>query len=170
MRQLLVPIPAVPDYRERLRAPWWWWLAGAVVVALGGAEVAGGYGGWRGWLPYLVLGLVGGGALLLPLRTQVRVRGGELAARDARLPLDVVGQVQTLSRAETHRLLGRDADPAAFAVVRGFIPTAVFLRLDDPSDDTPYWVISSRHPDQLAAAIEAARTRTNGSGRPGNAG
>jgi hypothetical protein len=29
--------------------------------------------------------------------------------------------------------------------------------LNDPADPTPYWVISSRHPTRLAAALLAAR-------------
>jgi hypothetical protein len=31
--------------------------------------------------------------------------------------------------------------------------------LDDPDDPTPYWVVSTRHPEKLATAIVAARQR-----------
>jgi hypothetical protein len=32
----------------------------------------------------------------------------------------------------------------------------VKVLLDDPDDPTPYWLISSRHPRQLAAAVTGA--------------
>jgi Protein of unknown function (DUF3093) len=49
-------------------------------------------------------------------------------------------------------------------VVRGYIPTAVLLLLDDPTDDTPYWVVSTRHPDRLVAALMAAGARAASNG------
>jgi hypothetical protein len=33
----------------------------------------------------------------------------------------------------------------------------VAVQLEDPEDDTPYWVVGSRRPEALAAALEQAR-------------
>jgi hypothetical protein len=54
-------------------------------------------------------------------------------------------------------VLGVGADPLAFVVQRPWVPGAVQVLLNDPADPTPYWVISSRRPTQLAAALLAAR-------------
>jgi hypothetical protein len=45
-------------------------------------------------------------------------------------------------------------------VLPPFVPTAVRVELHDPADPTPYWLVGTRHPHHLAAAIEAARTAT----------
>lgn len=49
--------------------------------------------------------------------------------------------------------LSRDADARAFLCVRPYIAGGVEITLDDPADSHPYWLLSSRHRDQLAAAI-----------------
>jgi hypothetical protein len=48
------------------------------------------------------------------------------------------------------------ADPAATTVVRGWIGPSVMVWLHRPQP-TPYWLVSTRHPDELAAAIQQAR-------------
>jgi Protein of unknown function (DUF3093) len=50
------------------------------------------------------------------------------------------------------------ADPAAFVVSRPWLHTAVRLMVDDPADPTPYWVVGTRRPDRLLAAIREAAT------------
>ncbi len=44
-------------------------------------------------------------------------------------------------------------DARAWLLLRGWIPGVVRVRLDDPDDPTPYWLVSSRHPRRLAAAL-----------------
>ena len=55
------------------------------------------------------------------------------------------------------KLLGPAAHPYAFVVQRPWVSGAVQVHLDDPADPTPYWVVSSRRPADLAAALLAAR-------------
>jgi hypothetical protein len=50
-------------------------------------------------------------------------------------------------------VVGREGDPAAFVAVRPWIGPGVQLWLDDANDPTPYWVVSTRHPDQVLAAL-----------------
>jgi hypothetical protein len=38
-------------------------------------------------------------------------------------------------------------------VQRAWIGTAVQVLLDDPADPTPFWVVSTRHPVELATAL-----------------
>jgi hypothetical protein len=145
----------VPAYRERLTVPWWWWLTAPALAALLAAEVYLGVPGAATWIPYLVL-LPGTLAGLWWLgRIRIAVNGSELVVDDARLPLRFVAAVVALDRVAKRDLLGPNADTQAFVVQRPWIPCGVQVLLNDPADPTPYWVISSRHPGELAKALSA---------------
>ena len=91
-------------------------------------------------------------------RIRVAVTDGELLVDDARLPVRFVADVVALDAAGRREVLGVGADPLAFVVQRPWIGGAVQVVLDDPADPTPFWVVSTRHPVELAAALLAART------------
>ena len=61
-----------------------------------------------------------------------------------------------LDAATKRELLGPSADPMAFVIQRPWVSGAVQVVLDDPDDVTPYWVISSRRPEDLARALRRA--------------
>ena len=65
----------------------------------------------------------------------------------------MIADVVALDAAGKRELLGVGADPLAFVVQRPWMPGAVQVELDDPADPTPYWVVSSRHPVELATAL-----------------
>jgi Protein of unknown function (DUF3093) len=145
-------------YAERYVVPWWAWLAGLAlgVMLAGEFDLAGAT--LVGWAPYpLILVLVFGGLWWIG-RVRVAVTGSELRVDDARLPLSCVAEVQRIGPATKRRLLSVDAHPLAFVVQRPWIRDTVRVVLDDPADPTPYWLISSRHPDRLIAALAADRT------------
>jgi hypothetical protein len=122
-------------------------VTAAVLLA---AEVHMGYPGVRAWLPYVVLVPL---AIAVPLwlgRTKVEVTNDELWVGDAHLPLRFVEDAEVIPASEKRRALGPDLDPAAFIVHRPWIATAVRVWLDDENDPTPYWVISTRRPQELA--------------------
>ena len=149
-------------HSERLYVPWWLWPLPLVGGGLLAAEIHMGYPGVRAWLPYLVvLPLVV--ALLLSMgRTKVRVlakdEGPELWVGDAHLPVRYVGEVEVIPKSDKRRALGRDADPAAFVVHRGWVGPALRIQLDDPEDPTPYWLFSTRKPEAVAKLLTAHRS------------
>jgi len=140
-------------YDERLGVPLRWWalatmfLASMLVaflvatptwVAVAGTSV----------LVALVLALfLGYGA------ARVSVRDGVLTAGRARISLEHVGEVEALDAASTRLLAGREADARAYLLLRPYLRRAVRIGIDDPADPTPYWLVSSRRPDRLAAAL-----------------
>lgn len=148
--------PAGPAWDERLAAPVWYWPAGLALAALLAAAVHGGYDGVRSWLPYLLLPV--GAAVLLhrASRGRVRVADGVLHVPGARAPLTVVGAVRPLDVEQTRRLRGPTADVRAHVATRPWLPRAVQVRIDDPEDDTPYWLVGTRRPEQLAAVLTTA--------------
>ncbi|GAA2340802.1 DUF3093 domain-containing protein [Saccharopolyspora halophila] len=141
------------EYRERLYASWWTWPLPLIAAVLLAAEVHMGYPGVRAWLPYAVLVPLAIAVPLLLGRTKIEVTGGELWVGDAHLPLRFVEDAEVIARHEHRRALGPDLDPAAFMVHRSWVRTSVRVWLDDPDDPTPYWVVSTRHPEKLRRAL-----------------
>lgn len=48
---------------------------------------------------------------------------------------------------------GVDLDARAFLKIRPWAKDAVRIDIDDADDPTPYWLVSTRHPRQLAEAL-----------------
>jgi hypothetical protein len=146
-----------PAYAERLRVSWWSWPAALAVALILGVEIGIGLPGLPAWAPFaLVLPLTA--ALLIWVgRIRVTVAGDEFLVDDCRLPVAVISDVVALDTAGKREALGVGAHPLAFVIQRPWIGPAVQVLLDDPADPTPYWVISTRHPVELATALLAAR-------------
>jgi hypothetical protein len=130
-------------YSERLWVPWWWWPIGLGAAALLAT----------------VLGAVAVGVLLWLSRNEVRVVSAgsdvELWAGQAHLPMSVVTRSAAIPTTAKSAALGRQLDPAAFVMHRAWVGPMVLLVLDDPDDPTPYWLVSTRHPDLLLSALRS---------------
>ena len=144
-----------PRYRERLHAP-----ALIFVLVLGLAAVVGiaygsAYGATWGWVVGAALGIVGVGGLMAT-STILRVDETVVRAGRARLPLTSIATAHPLDpEAMSHAK--RFGDPRDYLVLRAWSArSGVAIELADPRDPHPRWVISTRHPDRLAAAITEA--------------
>jgi hypothetical protein len=144
-----------PRYREKLYPSVWIFLATALVIPasllvflpiseLPGAVVAAGLYG----------AIV---ALLLVTTPTVEVGDGLLRAGRARLPLSVASGARAVRGPDAVQERGVGLHADAWLLIRGWIPDVVRVDLADPDDPTPYWIVSSRRPDELAAAITAER-------------
>jgi Protein of unknown function (DUF3093) len=134
------------------------WPAALGVGFLLAAEIWMGSEGVRAWLPFAVLIPL---SALLPWwlgRLRVAVTATEFEVDDARLPLSVIADVVALDADGKREVLGIGSHPLAFVVQRPWIKGAVQVVLDDPADPTPFWVVSTRNPVQLATALLAARS------------
>jgi hypothetical protein len=101
-----------------------------------------------------LLAMVG---LLLSATPTVGIRAGEFVAGRAHIPVTLLGEVTALTRDEMRRAAGTGLDARAHLCLRGWIHTGLRLDLVDPQDPTPYWLISSRHPERLLEAVEEHR-------------
>jgi hypothetical protein len=151
-------------YHERLRVPPSWWLLGLATAVLLATEVVAGWAWPIAVAIYVVL--VGGlAAMLLNWgRVSVDVVAGELRAGRARLPLTAVGEVTALDEAQTRSLRGPRGDPAAFMLIRPYVRQAVYVEVTSPEANVPYWLVCTRHPAELAAAINGSRPTTRADG------
>ena len=141
-----------PAFRERLRPAIWVYLATALVIpasllvflpislAAGIAVAAG-----------LYLAIV---ILLFVTTPTVEVADGELRAGRARIPLEFVARATGFRGAEATAERGTRLDTRAWLLLRGWIDPVVRIELNDPDDPTPYWLVSTRRPDELAAALQ----------------
>lgn len=93
-----------------------------------------------------------------------------LRAGRATIPTSLLGDVTVLDRAAMTRELGPSLDARAYVCLRAWARTGVRVELDDPADPTPYWLVSSRHASDLAAALVAAGAASASAGGAGTAG
>jgi Protein of unknown function (DUF3093) len=145
------------SYREHLRVPVSWWLLAIPVIAILGAELYAGFGGFIPPLIYAVFIAVVGGFLLIWGSASIEVADGALRAGKDTLALSRIGDVVPLEEKQAALLRGPRADPAAHLMLRPYLKRAVYIALPDPADGVPYWLVATRHPAELASAIERSR-------------
>ena len=150
---------AVPDYRERLAVPATWWLLALVVIGLLGGELWAGIGGWAGAAIFAVFTAGLAAALVTWGSARIEVSDGRLSAGRSVLPLGYATEVVTLDEKQAAAMRGPQADPAAHLMIRSFLKQAVYIAVQDPAGQVPYWLVGTRHPAELAAAIEQCRLR-----------
>ena len=146
------PQPSAPLYRERLWPAPWVFVATALVIPasllvfLPISTTAG-----------IVCAVVLYGAIvvtLLATTPSVDVDDALFSAGRARLPRTAIASVTSFTGQEATAQRGTQLDARAWLLLRGWIPGLVKVQLDDPSDPTPYWLVSTRHPAELAAALK----------------
>jgi hypothetical protein len=145
------------SYRERLLVPASYWLLAVPVVVSLGAEA---YFFVDGIIPPLVIGLLAVIVVVFLVHWSaavIEVTGSVLRAGGATLALSDAGQVLALDQRQSAQMRGPKGDPAAQLLLRPYLKRAVYIGLADPGQGVPYWLVATRHPEELAAAIEAAR-------------
>lgn len=150
----------MPDYREKLWPTPWIYIATLLLVPasiLVLAPVSMPAGIATGIVLYLAV--AGSLTFTSPV---IEVGDGMLRAGRAEIPLSQTGEATPAFDAQARVERGTGLDARAFLVIRGWVQPVVKVPITDPADPTPYWLLSSRHPKELAAAI-------NGSRRPGTA-
>jgi hypothetical protein len=86
----------------------------------------------------------------------IEVTATEFRAGGARLPLSIVGTVEAFQGEEARAERGLRLDARTWLLIRGWISPVVKIQNLDERDSAPYWVVSTRHPEAVVAAISAA--------------
>ncbi|SDE37497.1 DUF3093 domain-containing protein [Auraticoccus monumenti] len=141
-------------HRERLTVPVSWVLLGAVVV--GSLTLTCLFA-----TPPLVALLVtlvataGTVAVLVSQSAPVVADADGLRAGRSRIGWEWVAGARVLSPEEVQdRVRGR-ADVRCWRLLRPYLDQVVRIELADPADPHPAWLVASRHPEALAAAVTA---------------
>ena len=139
-------------FREVIRAPFWliafiYFLFMSLVVAVWAA--IGNQPAFITWVVCTVL------IVLIALKTklELEVDENEFRAGAAHIELRYLGQVTALDSKAMGRLRTRDADPASFLIFRFWRSTGVKVEINDPRDQTPYWLITSKRNKELAEIL-----------------
>lgn len=141
---------------ERLFVPLRWWVQGTMFVA-------------TVWLAFIValpsgVAWAATGAVLAVMvalflgygAARVRVEDGTLHAGRAQIPVALLADPVALEKEETRLVAGRDADARAYLLLRPYLKRAVRVRVTDPADPAPYWLVSTRRPQELVRALGPA--------------
>jgi Protein of unknown function (DUF3093) len=145
------------NYREHLGVPILWWVLGLTTAATFAVISWAGFNLLTGVILFVVLVLGPAAALAIWGRSTIEVSSGELRAGRATLPLALAGTVQALDQKQTEQMRGPMADPAAFMWVRPYLRLAVYIEIAGEDAERPYWLIGTRHPAELAQAIDRSR-------------
>jgi hypothetical protein len=144
-------------YRERLGVPISWWLATLPGVLLLGTML------WivlplaLGIASYAVLGAASVALLYFWGAVTVEVTGTALRVGSQALDLAAIGEVAAMDVAQTRALRGPRANASAYLLIRPYLPESVYIEVAGRPPQRPYWLIGTRNPAGLAAAIEGAR-------------
>lgn len=141
---------------ERLFVPLRWWVQGTMFVA-------------TVWLAFIValpsgVAWVATGAVLAVMvalfvgygAARVRVEDGTFHAGRAQIPVSLLADPVALEKEEARLVAGRDADARAYLLLRPYLKRAVRVRVTDPADPAPYWLVSTRRPQELVRALGPA--------------
>ena len=88
-------------------------------------------------------------------RSFVNCSRGEAEAMT--LPRTFAGKVEAFTGEEATAERGVRLHGRAYLCIRGWISPVVKVELTEPADPAPYWVLSTRRPEQLVAALTASK-------------
>jgi hypothetical protein len=150
-----------PTYAERLGVPLRWWVQGTMLVATLWLAVVVALPTLAAWIVTAVAMVV----LCLVLGSygaaRITVADGMFRAGRAHIEATHLGAATALDPEETHRTAGVEADARAYLLIRPYLKRAVKVEITDPADPAPYWLVCTRHPEELARALTAlTQTRT----------
>jgi Protein of unknown function (DUF3093) len=148
-------VSTTPAYAERLGVPLRWWVQGTMLVATLWLAVAVAAPAPVAWLVTAVALTLLVFCLWSYGNARIVVGGGSLRAGRAHIEARHLGTATPLDAEQTRRAAGADADARAFLLLRPYLKRAVKVAITDPADPAPYWLLSTRHPEELARALTA---------------
>lgn len=75
----------------------------------------------------------------------------------ARINLSLTGKLEIISEHESFAEKGPKLDSRAFLALQSSVKGLIKLEITDQNDPTPYWLFSSKSPENLISAISKAK-------------
>lgn len=143
-------------YQERLWPKPWVWAVPVFLIAILAIAYGAAYGvtwAWTIFIPATALAVAG----ITALSGRIAVSDQSLRVGRAHIPVTVLCDLQIVEPTELTGFL-RDGDPRTFLMVRTWSTNkALRMTIDDSDDPHGHWLITTRHPHQLMAAITACQ-------------
>lgn len=92
------------------------------------------------------------------MRTVITISQDQLSIDKAHIEIKYLGEITLLNKDMMRLLRTRDADPAAFLAIKFWEPKGVKIDLKDPRDKTPYWLITSKRGEEIAAFLKERKS------------
>ncbi|WP_417219039.1 DUF3093 domain-containing protein [Arthrobacter sp.] len=144
--------PSTEIYREKIWPAWWLWI---LVVGTG-------FAGMAMFLPVnlglsIVVGIVvflAVGIIMLASTPTISLTDEWLKVGRASIERKFIGDVSSFHGDEASLERGRRLNGTAFLCLRGWVDPVVKMEVIDPNDATPYWLASTRRPEELVHALQ----------------
>lgn len=150
-------MPSSPSYAERLRVPLRWWVQATMFLATFWLAFIVSLPVWIAWAATAALVIICGGVFVAWGSARVEVHGNQLVAGRAHIDLGYIGKAEALDAQQTRDVAGVHADARAYLLLRPYLKRSVRVEITDPADPTPYWLISTRRPHAITAAIASTK-------------
>lgn len=145
------PSSPAPLFQERLWPAWWIWpivlgTGAAGFVALAPVSIAAG----------IASGVVVAAALAVALLVNspaITVTADTLRVGRASIERRYIGAVDAHRGEAATYQRGRGLNGTAYLCLRGWIDPVVRIPITDEQDATPYWLASTRRPEELSAVL-----------------
>ncbi len=139
-------------FREVIRPPLWllgfiYFLLLSLVVAIWAAF--DNRSAFIAWIVASIATVV----IAITARSVISIDETELRIGRAHIELKYLNEVELLTAGQMRLSRTRDADPAAYLAITFWISTGVKITLKDERDPTPYWLVSSRKPEELTNTL-----------------
>ena len=87
------------------------------------------------------------------LTSRISISESVLRIDKAHIDRKYLGKVTVLDSDAMRLLRTRDADPAAYLAIKFWASEGIKVEITDPRDTTPYWLITSKRGEELAASL-----------------
>ena len=139
-------------FREVLRPPIWvlafiYFILLSLVIAIWAAFDE------RITLVAFVIATIAVGYLGLTWRSTILITDGELQIERAHIERNFIGHISVLDADQMRLLRTRDANPSAFLALKFWTSRGIKIEITDPRDPTPYWLVTSKRGDEIAALL-----------------
>ena len=88
------------------------------------------------------------------MTSEITFDGNLFKIDKANIEIKYLGKVTVLDKTAMRLLRTRDADPAAYLAIKFWEPKGLRIDLNDPRDKTPYWLITSKRGEEIAALLK----------------
>ena len=139
-------------FREVLRPPIWvlafiYFLFLSIVLSVWAALDT------RATLVTLALSTIALIWISISMTSEISFDGEVLKIDKANIEVKYLGKVTVLDKTAMRLLRTRDADPAAYLAIKFWEPRGLRIELNDARDKTPYWLVTSKRGEEIAALL-----------------
>ncbi len=139
-------------FREVLRPPIWvlafiYFLFLSIILSVWAALDN------RATLVTLVLSTIALIWISISMTSEITFDGEVLRIDKANIDLKYLEKATVLDKNAMRLLRTRDADPAAYLAIKFWEPRGLRIDLNDSRDKTPYWLVTSKRGEEIAALL-----------------